>query len=635
MAHRPSHRFARPPIPPLRLLVVPPATRGLLLTPASPFSPGATGTWALYAAVALLLVGLGALLGTWWLRGTPRQGLPSVVTPQPNPPPRAKETDDRSPPLVALDEKKKHFFANVSHELRTPLTLLHGALDDALDEIEGPAPSPVQRRLKHMRTHVNRLRHLADRLLDLSRLNVTTPTLHPEPRDLVAFLRHLVRAFTPAAERAGVRLHLETEHSAYPCRFDSEKLQKVVGNLLSNAITFTPNGGVVTVSFETEADPEREDVLSIVQVSDTGRGIPANRQDEVFDRFASFRALDGNQTGTGIGLTLAREFTRMHGGTIDLESAPGAGSTFTVRLPLPSVDAENVPDSDPDHTPATPLCPPPIPSRTASPEHPFKEEPSPTARDRERPLLLIVDDNADVRAYLRRHLDSLGTVVEASDGAEGLDTVREAHPDLVLANVVMPKLDGLSLTRRVRADDDLDRMPILLLTARATAADAVAGLEAGADDYVRKPFSMDELRARLEQLLKAHRAWTANSEPDAALLTPDVDVTPADEAFLDRVTNVIEDNLDRADFTVDDLAAGVGVSPRHLQRKVKRLTGCPAAEFVRRYRLECAAELLASDAGTVSEIAYSVGFGTPKTFVKHFKTHFDCTPSAYAEEHGD
>jgi AraC-like DNA-binding protein len=197
---------------------------------------------------------------------------------------------------------------------------------------------------------------------------------------------------------------------------------------------------------------------------------------------------------------------------------------------------------------------------------------------------------------------------------------------------MMPELDGLELTRKVRGNENLNRIPVILLTARADEDDAVAGLKAGADDYVIKPFSMDELRARIEQLLAARHAWTDPATADR-LLAPEVEMTDADEAFLDRVTTALDEHLSRSSLTVDDLAAEVGLSARQLQRRLKRLTGCTAAAFIRRYRVECGATLLEDGATSVSRVAYRVGFGTPETFAKHFAKHFDCPPSTYAHRH--
>jgi DNA-binding response OmpR family regulator len=361
---------------------------------------------------------------------------------------------------------------------------------------------------------------------------------------------------------------------------------------------------------------------TVLRVIDTGRGIAPERQDEIFERFAHSGREDSDRNGTGIGLSLVREYVDLHDGTIHLDSTPGEGSTFTVRLPLPPADPDAVQpagDADSDDTP---------------PMVPADATPSPTgdgAPDDDRPVLLIVEDNADVRAYLHRHLAGSYQIIEATCGAEGLDNARDVGPDLILTDLMMPKMDGIELCRKIRADDALGRTPVLLLTARAAEEDAVAGLEAGADAYVTKPFSIEELKARLRRLREAHWAGVAESPTDG-LLAPNVEVTSADEAFLARVTDAIDANLSRSGFTVEDLAAEVGLSPRQLQRKLKRLTDHTAAAFVRNYRLDVAAQLLENEAGTVSEIAYEVGFGTPETFSSRFEERFDCPPSAYPED---
>ncbi len=549
-----------------------------------------------------------------------------------------EKTEQQAERLADLDEEKNRFFADISHELRTPLTLLIGVLDDALDGAFGAVPAPLRQQLEIVRGHAHRIQRLTEQLLDLSRLESTEPGLAVESRDLVGFVRRLVRAFVPLAERQGVTLDLETALDVHPCRFDPEKLEKVVSNLLSNALKFTPGGGQVTVRVCTEPAGEAgEPPVAVVQVADTGPGIPDDRQEEIFERFAHASPQGEEQTGTGVGLALAYELTQMHGGTIDLESAPGEGSTFTVRLPLPLADAEALETPTDEESIAS--VPPAEAVRPAAagddPSGGEASRPNVSAPESERPLLLVVEDDADVRAYLRRHLSDVGRVIEAANGAEGLETIREATPDLILADVMMPELDGLELTRRLRADDDLDRIPLLLLTARADEQTAVEGLEAGADDYVTKPFSVDEVCARVEQLLAARQAWTGDAAPADRLLAPEVEVTPDEEVFLNRVTDAIEDHLSRTSFTVDDLASEVGLSRRQLHRKLKRLTGHAPAAFVRRYRLECAAELLAGGDGTVAQVAYRVGFGTPETFVKHFREHFECRPSAYAERHGE
>jgi signal transduction histidine kinase/DNA-binding response OmpR family regulator/ligand-binding sensor domain-containing protein len=585
------------------------------------------------------LVGLGLLAGGYGLRVRAlrrrKEELQTLVAERTHRLAEEKEkTQEQAERLAALDAEKNRFFANISHELRTPLTVLVGTLQEALDGGFGDVPAPLRRQLEIMQTHVDRLRRLAEQLLDLSRLEATDPDLSPQPRDLVFFVRKQVEAFAPMADRRGLSLTLEATPDTHPCRFDPEKLEKIISNLFSNALDCTPAGGQVTVRMDIETSTEDDaPPTTVLEVEDTGPGIPPEQQDEIFERFAHGRSADDEESGTGIGLSLAHELTQLHGGTITLNSTPGEGSTFTVRLPLPPADpgAIELPETDAGHSDRSPETMDrtvggdgQAGTRPSSPDGPAAEEDAPT--------ILVAEDNADVRAYLRRHLEDPWAVITTSNGAEALDSARRIEPDLVLADVMMPEIDGLTLTRHLREDDALGRIPILLLTARADDEDAVAGLKAGADDYVTKPFSIDELRARIEQLLDARRCWTETA-PSSRLLTPEVEMTSADEAFLARVTDGIEEDLSRSSLTVEDLAAAVGISSRQLQRKLKRLTGHTAAAFVRRYRLECAADLLSSEATSVSQVAYRVGFDSPETFARHFKEHFDCSPSAYAEKH--
>jgi signal transduction histidine kinase/DNA-binding response OmpR family regulator/ligand-binding sensor domain-containing protein len=534
-----------------------------------------------------------------------------------------KKTEAQAERLEALDAEKSRFFANISHELRTPLTILQGTLQDAVDGSFGDVPAPLRRQLEILRSNTERLHRLTEQLLDLARLETADPGLDCQPGDLVDLLRRCTRQFTPLAERRGVHLNLETEVGVHPCRFDPEKMEKVVDNLLSNALKNTPEGGRVRLGLEVEAGDPPEVVLRVV---DTGPGIPPEQQDEIFERFGRAETSGDGTDGTGIGLALVREYTELHDGTIDVTSAPGDGSTFTVRLSLPpadlaAVEVEESPVEVGDEIGDLDTAP--------SAGNGLPED----APD--RPVLLVVEDNEDVRAYLRRHLADDYHLVEAANGTEGLDTVRTADPDLVLTDLMMPEMDGVELCQKIRADDELAPTPVVLLTARAAEEDTVEGLEAGADAYVTKPFSIEELRARLQRLLDAH--WAGVSDDGSAqgttrrCLSPDVEATSADEAFLERVTDAIDDNLSHTGFTVEDLAAEVGLSPRQLRRKLKDFAGETPAAFVRQYRLDAAAQLLETGAGTVSEVAYEVGFGTPETFATRFEEQFGCRPSAYPE----
>jgi signal transduction histidine kinase len=395
------------------------------------------------------LAGLGLLAGAYGLRVRAlrrrQEELQALVAERTRRLAAEKEkTQEQAERLAALDDEKNRFFANISHELRTPLTLLIGTLKEALDGVFGDPPPPLRQQLEIMQKHLGRIQRLADQLLDLSRLEATDPGLEPEPCDLAAFVRDLTQAFAPLADRRGIELGFDAAPDAHPCRFDPEKLETLFDNLLSNALKFTLEGGAVAVRLDVEPPAEADaPPTAVVEVEDTGPGVPEDQQDPIFERFSLSQSQDSDAAGTGLGLALAHEFAEMHGGTIDLDSTPGRGSTFAVRLPLPVVEADAVDDPTEDDViasvPATPSG-----NGESTLDESVTDAPAPES---DRPVLLVAEDNADVRAYLQRHLGDHWTVAEAVDGAEALDTARQMEPDLVVADVMVPELDGLALTR--------------------------------------------------------------------------------------------------------------------------------------------------------------------------------------------
>ena len=545
---------------------------------------------------------------------------------------REKEkTEAQAERLAELDAEKNRFFANVSHELRTPLTLILGPLRDLLEGAHGPVPDAVKTQLRRMLRNARRLRTLIDQLLDLSTLETEGLELAPVRADLVPFLRSLVQAFGPLAERETLTLQFRPRVEAQALDFDPDKLEKTVSNLLANAIKFTPEGGTVLVVVDAHGG---DAPAATIAVHDTGPGIPEPERPHLFERFHQGDDVE-SKGGTGIGLALAAEIAELHGGSIDVTTAEGEGSTFTVRLPLPD-------DVAPGDAPADPAAETPSvvepEGRLLSSVPPAGEADEPTAAPAgdgppaDAPLVLVVEDNADVRAHLRRHLADAWRVVEAADGTAGLDAARTHDPDLVLLDVMLPGRDGFEVCRALRDDPDLGGVPVIMLTARAGEADTTRGLKAGADAYLTKPFSVTELRAYIDRLLDARA--TLREEFEATPLAPSPDATSADDALLERVVDAIEAHLGRSGFTVDDLAAEVGLSPRQLRRRLKDLTDMTPSEVVRTYRLRYAAALLEAEAGSVSEVAFRVGFGTVETFSNHFKNHFGCVPSAYPPSSG-
>ena len=529
---------------------------------------------------------------------------------------------------------KARFFANLSHEFRTPLTLILGPLQDALHGSDG-ATEALPGNLAVMHRHALRLKHLIDQLLDLSKLEAGRMMLRAGRHDVGAFVQDLVQAFVPAAERKDITLHVAVPHEeALALYYEPDKLATIVSNLLSNAIKFTPAGGIVRVSLR-PADDAHIDLV----VRDSGPGIPAADLPHLFDRFhrADAPATRG-LPGTGIGLSLAKELVELHGGTISVESEEGFGATFTVRLRR---GKEHLAESDivDDESASRGVGESESmdwevedgeahidPEADASEPDPFKIF--------GKPKILIVEDNRDVRAYLRRHLAARYRVVEAEEGAAALEQARAEKPDLVISDVMMPGMDGFALCRALKTDAALNHIPVILLTAKASAEDRLEGLETGADDYLNKPFNARELLLRAENLIVVRRLLRQRFSGEVVLKPTDVAVPSADAALLEQAQAYIEAHMGERGFEVAKVADAVGMSPRQFRRKIRDLTGLSPAGFVRTLRLQRAAQLLEKQAGGVSEVAYEVGFLDAKYFSRLFRQVYGVLPSDYGRVSG-
>ena len=548
-----------------------------------------------------------------------------------------EKTEAQARRLQDLDRVKSRFFANVSHEFRTPLTLILGPTESALQGAHGPLPTPLHKQLQRTRHHARRLLRLVGQLLDLARLESGKLTLHAQRADLVAFLRRIVRAFTPLAERERLTLSFRSDVRALPLAFDAEKLEQVVANLISNALKFTPEGGKVWVTLTTppgngKAASEETSAVEVV-VKDTGPGIAEQDLERIFDRFEQ---VDGSATraheGTGIGLSLARELVELHGGRLLVRSERGFGSAFIVRLPLTADEEDLAPESavlgdGVAETSAEALT---LDATSASVEG-TSEAPADVS-PADAPVVLVVEDNADVRAFLREELEARYRIVEAADGEAGLAAARQHTPDLVLSDVMMPKLDGYALCQKLKADERLRHVPVVLLTAKAAEEDALQGLGCGADDYLPKPFNAEALRARVANLIATRRRLRAQFSREVVVQPSGVVVPSDEEAFLERVLAVIEAQMEESGFGVEALAEEVGVSARQLRRRVRAVTGESPGALVRRMRLERAGQLLEARVGTVAEVGYRVGFESASHFSKAFREHFGHAPTNHVAE---
>ncbi|MEL6703890.1 MAG: ATP-binding protein [Bacteroidota bacterium] len=574
--------------------------------------------------------------------------------------------------LRDLDRAKSNFFANISHEFRTPLTLIIGPLEDVQEGFHGAVPTPLAQQVEVALSNGRRLLRLVNQLLDVSRLESGTMRLRARPFNVRAFVAQTVEAFAPLAERKAIALDLEVPPDV-PVGLmlwaDPEQLEKVLGNLLSNALKFTPKGGTVRVVLRTDgarpnrtastngSTPDAEDASHLVlTVEDSGSGIAPEHLPYVFERF--YQA-DGSSTrqhpGTGIGLALVKHLVELHHGRVAVTSTPGDGTRFVVRLPLWQGHLqphERAPDASAPTMGALAVGAPAAGTDPALTSEVLGEEmlvgevlgedTPPKAglepQDAQAKTVLVVDDNAEVRAYVRRHLATRYRVLEAADGHQALAHARAFVPDLIVSDVMMPGLDGIGLCRALRSDPDLAFVPLVLLTARAAMQDKLDGLERGADDYLTKPFNVRELDVRIENLIASRqrlRDHYASAEPPMPApslhrYVRDEALTPEHTALLSEVRAVVAAHLTDEDFGVDALAKAVGMGRSTLYRRLSGVLEVSPMELIWHLRLERAADLLRTQIGTVSEVAYATGFKNVGHFCTRFKETYGQTPAAYA-----
>lgn len=541
-----------------------------------------------------------------------------------------RKTEMQARRLQELNEVKSQFFADLSHEFRTPLTLITGPLKDLLDGRYGTLGPEIREQHQLMYHSARRLLRLITELLDLAKLEAGKMTLEEKPGELVTFLRDLTRAFAPLAERKRITLQCRAEMPELWRYFDHGKLESVFSNLLSNALKFTPAGGKVwiTVRVRSKGEPSMTEIV----VKDTGPGIPRERLSAIFDRFeqASTRTLR-RQGGIGLGLSLTKELVELHGGKILVESELGFGSAFIVRLPLRTAapvtpESEEVDFPDPDAIIVTSEIQERAP-KTVTENTCQTEENLPTEK------VLIVEDNADVREYLREHLDKTYSVLEAETGLEAWETVRQERPDVVVCDVMMPGFSGFDLCQRIKSDDELSLTPVVLLTALADETERLRGLELGADDYLSKPFNVDELNARLNNLIRSRRQMRSAFSRQVVVQPSGVVAGSEDEAFLENVLSTVEAHLSDSTFNIGILADSLGMSRRQLHRRIHALTGESPTDLLRRLRLDRARQLLDSRSATISEVAYAVGYSSPSNFARAFREQFGLSPSEYIDRH--
>ena len=529
--------------------------------------------------------------------------------------------------LRAVDEVKTRFFSNITHEFRTPLTLILSPAEKLLQEPK--LDVPTRQTIGSMHRNAGQLLGLINQLLDLSKLESRNMGVSLVRGDAVAFIQRLVEGVEPMAATRGIALEVKMNALPdslvnEPWLFDADKWTKIITNLLSNALKFTPAGGQVSVTVEQPQFIEATPSQLQLQVADSGIGIPAQHLDHIFDRFFQ---VDDSRTrayeGTGIGLALVKELIDLLGGTICVQSRtePPTGTTFTLTLPIRSATEEPGAPVLNLHGQLDGLGPVAI-----QPDGELTPQPSAALPD-DAPLVLVVDDNEELRTFIAGELAYRFRILTAADGQEGWDICQRELPDVVVTDVMMPQLDGYQLTQHIKTTLATNHIAVVLLTAKAAQQSRIAGLEQGADDYLTKPFHVNELVLRLTNLLTHQANLRANLHRQLSA-TASVAEEPATDPFINQLRQVIESRLDDSSLGVDDLANAIGMSRRTLYRKLTATANLSATDFVRLYRLQRAAQFL-QDGHPIAEAAYRVGFESPAYFSKVFKQTYQQTPSEF------
>lgn len=521
--------------------------------------------------------------------------------------------------VLELTHSRLVFFTNISHELRTPLTLIADPVEMLLDDrsIKGRSRELLQM----VQRNALSLQQLVGSILDFRKIQNGKMELSLSRFDLPEALQQWTGDFAMTAQRKKIQMHLDTSHfSSADVVADKEKLARIVFNLLSNALKYTPAGGFIHVSLADEGERLR------IEVKDSGKGIDKEELTKVFERF--FQA-KGAASGTGIGLALVKSFVELHHGEVRVESEPGKGTCFIVLLPRQQEGFVEEPQPEAADKSSSFSDDGSLQYIDDGERHGGKLQQIISEHD-EKPTILIIDDNNDIRQYERTLLQDYYFVLEASDGREGLEIARKEVPDLVICDVMMPVMDGLEFTKQLKTNTATSHIPVIMLTAKNLEEHRAEGYEQGADSYITKPFHSKVLLARVENLLhqRAHlRQLFAQGAAEGKETEEEVSrLDDRDKAFVKQLHDIIKSNMGNSDFGVEDIGAEIGLSRVQLYRKVKAITGSSVVDLLRKARLAKARRLLEANSMNISEVAYEVGFSSPSYFTKCFKDEYGMLP---------
>ncbi len=521
--------------------------------------------------------------------------------------------------LRELDKAKSNFFANISHEFRTPLTLISGPIQQQLKKEN--LPDNERANFEMINRNSSRLLSLVDQLLDLSKIDAGSLKLNVSKGELMPFIGALTDSFTYAGQQNEINYIVNINPSSIDTWFDKDVLEKIIVNLLSNALKYTPQkGSIVCNAFVNENQLNFE-------IKNSGLGLSKEELSKIFERFYQ---LDESEQGVGIGLALIKELVALHKGTINVTSVPNEWTTFKIELP---VNKEGFKESE--------IGKKVLPTNVFDVITTMNKDVNLVETDSnldfvenndDKPILLIVDDNADIRAYVSSLFKEYYTILSAINGKDGVELAIKNIPDIIISDIMMPVKNGIELCNTLKRDERTSHIPIILLTAKAGEENVMEGIETGADAYVTKPFSEELLQIRVEKLIESRNKLQKRYSQEVILRPKDIAITSIDELFLERLQKVLDEKLVESSYNIEDFSKAIGMSRMQLHRKLKALTGLSATEFIRSQRLKLAAQLLKKSEINVSQVGYSVGFNDHAYFSKCFKEIYGYTPTEFSNK---
>lgn len=517
---------------------------------------------------------------------------------------KLKQVEMEADRQYQINEMKLRFFTNVSHDFRTPLSLIIMPLSDLMERITDP---DLRSFLKPIHRNAQRLLELVNQILDFRKLEVYGSSLNLSYGDIVSFIREVCTSFSMLADDNRVHLVFRSSVERLETSFDKDKLTKIMMNLLSNAFKYTTNEGEIAVEIEVW----NKQIL--IKVADTGLGISDADKPHIFDRFYQVGKQNGVQAGSGIGLHIVREFVELYGGEVSVADNLPKGSVFTVTLPI-----QKELDSNPLAT-------------DILPDKKIEDIPA----DGHAHTLLLVEDNPDFLAYMTRTFSDEYHVIQARHGKEALEILSgENVVDVVVSDVMMNEMDGLTLCHTLKSNIETSHIPVILLTAKVLEEDELKGLEMGANDYITKPFNISILRQRIRSIIEYSRHSHERFKQEIEVSPSDITITSLDQQFISSAIDIVEKNIENPEFSVEMLSTGLNMHRSYLYKKLLFIIGKTPLEFIRLIRLKRAKQLMEQSGLYVSEIAYRVGFNSPRIFAKYFKEEYGMLPSDYIKENG-